>query len=270
MQRPSIFEYLEFRSFIRDTIEYQKFRGDFSVRKFAKAAGLNSPSYVKMIVDGERTPSPETVRKLPAALELDKAETKYFVCLLDFHNSKTLEEQNESYLTLRKLKGFKNINPTIAAQYEIFRSWYTVAVLEALNTSWRKKSESQMAEDLNIELAELKRSLKHLEEVGLIEKDPEGQWCPRFRAVETPHMLRSMNVRNLHREMLKKALECLEDSNENRDISGLTIALSEQSFKEIRDLVANFRKEINAIYLKEPQATGIYQINIQLFPLLKL
>jgi len=54
---------------------------------------------------------------------------------------------------------------------------------------------------------------------------------------------------------------------ESRDISTLTLSVSETTFREIKAEVQLFRKHLSAIACADQFADRVYQVNIQLFPL---
>jgi uncharacterized protein (TIGR02147 family) len=68
--------------------------------------------------------------------------------------------------------------------------------------------------------------------------------------------------------MIQRAAESIERTlPEKRDISSLTIALSEEKFKEAKRRIQEFRRELNILLSEDGKADSVYQINFQIFNL---
>ncbi len=53
LARPSIYEYDNYRAFLKDMYDYQKAKTTyFSFRYFARKAGYASPNFLKLVIDG--------------------------------------------------------------------------------------------------------------------------------------------------------------------------------------------------------------------------
>src|SRR6185295_13705882 len=78
-----IFEYDHYRKFLRDFYDSRNDTSEkLSFRHFARLAGFNSPSFLKMVIEGSRNLSHESIRKIAEALRLNKEETQYFTNLV--------------------------------------------------------------------------------------------------------------------------------------------------------------------------------------------
>lgn len=59
---PDIYEYLEYRIFLADAYQAGKENvSAFSYRYLARKAGFSSPNFIKLVMDGERNLSMESV-----------------------------------------------------------------------------------------------------------------------------------------------------------------------------------------------------------------
>jgi len=85
MNKLKIFDYTDFREFLREKFEEcKKSNPAFSYRYFSKKAGLKSTNFLKLVIKGESNLSVETIHKFAAAFSLGKMETKYFQNLVFF------------------------------------------------------------------------------------------------------------------------------------------------------------------------------------------
>ena len=77
-------------------------------------------------------------------------------------------------------------------------------------------------------------------------------------------------MRRVNREYIQMALVSLEkNSIEERDVTGVTMAISTKKIAVAKKMISNFRREL-AEYLETADSKDeVYRLNIQLFPLTK-
>ena len=79
-----------------------------------------------------------------------------------------------------------------------------------------------------------------------------------------------MAVQCFQEETVKLGLQSLlNHSRKVRDLSTLTVTLSQPEAVAIKDLLREFRKNVSTLIRESDTADSVYQINIQLFPLTK-
>src|SRR5688572_23947614 len=88
-----VFDYLDYRAFLRDYYTERKARRGFSFRNFSKRAGLGSPNYLKLVMDGDRNLTNEMAARFAHALGLNSDSANYFVELVRFTQAKTSSER---------------------------------------------------------------------------------------------------------------------------------------------------------------------------------
>src|ERR1700755_1809203 len=104
-----VFAYLDFRAFLRDHYAARKASGrGFSYRSFSRKAGLKSPNYLKLVIDGERNLSPDMAERFARACGLKDDEQRYFVDLVAFGQAATLSERNQHYARLTGFQRYRN------------------------------------------------------------------------------------------------------------------------------------------------------------------
>ena len=115
----------------------------------------------------------------------------------------------------------------------------------------------------------MKNSLKLLEKNGMLEKDEQGHYRQGNRSITTGNLdVTSLAIREMHRQMGELAVQSLDQVPVNeRDVSGLTIGISENAFEKITKEIAEFRRRISAIVMDDSGEERVYRLNVQLFPL---
>jgi len=77
----------------------------------------------------------------------------------------------------------------------------------------------------------------------------------------------SLNIINYHKQVSRLAEGAHDISaKEERDISALTLGISEEDFQRIKARIQAFRKEIMDIAMASSEPDRVYQLNFQLFP----
>jgi uncharacterized protein (TIGR02147 family) len=119
--------------------------------------------------------------------------------------------------------------------------------------------------------AHVKSSLKLLEKNGFLEKDEQGHYSQSNRSVTTGSLdVTSLAIREMHRQMGELGVQSLDQVPvAERDISGLTIGISETAYEKITKEIAEFRRRISSIVMEDSGEERVYRLNVQLFPLTK-
>jgi uncharacterized protein (TIGR02147 family) len=122
---------------------------------------------------------------------------------------------------------------------------------------------------------QIRDTLALLLRLGLLEQGPDGAYHQTHKHITTGPLSPELSVhavRSMHRQMGELALESLDQTPvEERDISGLTVGVSEEAFAEIREELAKCRAKVAQIAEKSRARKGekeaVYRLNLQLFPL---
>lgn len=270
----SIFEYDDYRAYLRDLYEHLKKTGThFSYRSFSSKAGFRSPNILKLVIEGKRNISPQSVQKFARALNLKKDEAEFFRILVNLNQAGSVEEKRIHAEQLLRFGPFRRLDPVKKDRFEYYAQWYNIPIREMLALPAFCEEATWIAKALVPPIAPLqaRKALDLLLALGLVERDIGGRLVQRQALITTGDEVTSTSVRGYHREMIQKGSEAMDRfSAPERDISSVTLALSEESFKQIKSLIQRFRKELLAIAGQERSPEGVYQINLQLFPLTRV
>lgn len=265
----SIFEYTNYREYLADWCTDQRRESSpFSARSFSRTAGLASPSYLKMVMDGKRNILSETIAGFAAALKFSAEESRFFEDMVLFNQARTHSAKNLYYHRLLRYKKFRDANHLSQERYEYFSKWYYAAIREMVALPDFRDDPAWIAKRLRprVTKAEAQSALALLLKLGLIARGEDGRLVLSDAAVTTADEVDSLTVVNFHGEMIDRAAESLTDhKGSDRNISALTIAMSKKKFKEIKERLHQFRKEIRALIGDGDEPDDVYQINFQLF-----
>ncbi len=267
----NIYEYLDYRQYLKDMVEEKRATGrPFSMRQFSKAAGFSSSGYLAMVIDGKRNLTPAPIRKFCKGLKLKKHEAEFFENLVLMNQAKTHEEKNHYYQRLASSRRYLEIKHLEHAQYEFFSKWYHAAIWEMMAFPHFRNAPAWIAGQLTprVTAKEAAETIELLIKLGMVNCDAAGTLSRIDPHVGTPDEIASLALANFHREMIQRAKESIDlHAAANREISSLTVAMSQEKFAQAKRMIQEFRKHLGALLSEEDAPDAIYQINMQMFKL---
>ncbi len=270
-QRPSVQDYTDYRGYLRDMVQHLKATTrSFSYRAFAKRGGFSSVGYLKHVIDGERNLSMASVTKVAKGLGLSEQEASAFELLVMLHQAATDEAKTR---LLRRLRATKLRRQLKEDEFELYSSWWVVPIRELLTMADAPRSDAEIAQRLfpTIKRNEVKQALSLLERLGLIERNVEhGGLTVRRGTLETAASVKSLAVRNYHRDMLQRAMEALESVPTNeRNVTSLTVKLTPSDYQAVCQKISETQDEILSLLdASDPNASeaDVYNIACSVVP----
>ena len=267
----SIFEYRNYREYIRDFYESRKRCSAFTWREFAKLAGFSSSGFLKLVCDGKTRLSKVAVEKVIPALGLFGAQAEYFRLMVAFCDSARPEVRNSSFEKMMKIAQENCVEFLEAKSFAYFSSWANPALRE-LAPIMKGATPLEMGHTLvpAISAAETRESLELQESLGLLKKDECGNYVQTSGGVSSSREVVSATVVNMQKQYAHLAAESLERyTREYRHISGMTMGLDREAYERLAAELDAFRKKVAEIVSNVKSYDRVYRMNLQLFPLSK-
>jgi uncharacterized protein (TIGR02147 family) len=264
-----IFEYTDYRCFLKACYEERKARDrKFSHRFIADKVGAASTGWFSDLVAGRINLTGAHRARLAKLLELKPNEENYLEAMVNYAHAGSLEERTRCF---RKILAFKESKPDLVErdQFEYFAEWYHAAVRELLFIVDFRSDWEDLARRLNPPLrpAQARQSVELLERLRLVRKDERGRYRPTASILKKDSSFRSLHLANFLKANMNLAIESLErHPKEERDISAITVALSEEDFRAAALEVQALRKRLLAMGERPCGGKKVYQCNFQLFP----
>ena len=267
-----VFSYLDYRAFLRDFYHDQKTRSrGFSYRAFSKHAGLKSPNYLKLVMDGDRNLTSEMADRFGRACGLRDEALGYFIDLAAFNQAKTSTSRNASYARLTSFRGHKKTHKLDLAHAAYHATWYMPAIRELVLRRDFREDPDWIARTVLPPIAkqEAQKALATLLELGLLVQQ-RGRIVQGESLVSTGAETSGLHIGNYHRTMMVRAAEAIDlVPASDRDISSLTLCLSDDGLRRIKARIQSFRRELLELSALEDVPVQVVQVNFQLFPLSK-
>lgn len=266
-----IFDYLDYRAFLRDFYQDQKAQGRaFSYRAFAQRAGIRSFNFLQLVMKGQRDLSAEMACHFAKGCGLKNHQAEYFCELVAFSQAKTAEERNRAYERLGRFRQFRAAHQLEPAQAAYHGTWYMPAIRELAALPDFSDDPKWVARMLRpaISPTQAKDALDTLCELGLLVRDASGHFRQAEPLVTTGPGPLGHHAVNYLRAMLDQAARALDEvPRDLRDISALTLCVSESSFRQIKERINTFRQELLQLAELDGSKDRVIQLGFQLFPL---
>ena len=273
MNRPSIFNFSDYRRFLKNLFEYKKeTTPSFSHRNFARLAGFASPNFLKLVIDGQRNLTNTSIAKIARGFKLKKPEREYFETLVFMNQATDHMERDHYYKKLIAMKIPKTMKLLETARYDYFSKWYLPVIRELVVFGGKKSSAEELAKRLSpeVRVKDVEAALNQLQSLGLIFQDKKGCWQQSEEILTTGPEVKSLLIANFHHEMIKMASKSIDRyPADQRDISGVTMSIRQKDIPAIKKRITEFRKQMLEEFAANEHPDQVVQVNIQMYPLTK-
>ena len=249
----------EFASILKKELAARKSRNPkYSLRAFGKALGISAAALSK-ILNGKHRPSVDVYFKVARELGFTQETT---ASMLPEFFSKALQGKSKEYQSMS------------IDQFKVISDWYHFAILELIHVDGFKPRTTWIAKVLGISGKTAQGAVDRLIHMGMIFINGDGKWEDRAGTVSTLSTIPFTTEahRNLQFQILKGAMEALQTIPiQNRDQSGMTMAIDVSRLAEARDEIKRFRRKM-CEFLK-PEGTKrheVFQLSVSLYPVSKV
>lgn len=268
-----VHKYYDYRLLLKDLYAARKKENPhFSYRVLAKKAGFKSAGYFANLLSGKCNLSLTVAYKLSEAFHLKKFEAEYFVALVLFNLADNQLEKKKYYDKLMALKR-ADLKTIEERQFELFGEWYYLAIREVLDYHLFKDDYKELARMLvpAVTPAQAKKGIELLESLGMIRKNPFGYYEKVDAVLTTPDAWQSHAIAFYQHQSLDLAKQSFDIwERKYRNISTLTLSISGDEFKKIKEKLNQVQEEILQLAQSTKKADRVYQINFYGFPLTRI
>ena len=271
----NVYDYTDYRKFLQEFYELEKsLDPTFSYRVFAAAVNIDASLLVK-ILQAKRHVSSKGIEPFIDFFRFKVAKAEYFREMVAYNKAKSDEQVRKHFETLQKMR------PTASreldeARYRYFQQWYYPVVRSALDVfDYRGPQDAAMLGECcvpKLTAAQVQKAVDALLQLGLARCRKDGRVVPTEAHLRTQEHWLSATISDYQESIAELARDSIGSiPKENRDISTLTMALDSSQIQKIRDILAETRKSIvNVVNAMPAQiCDSVYQLNFQLFPMMK-
>ncbi|MDB5047486.1 MAG: hypothetical protein JWO30_557 [Fibrobacteres bacterium] len=275
----SIFAYTDYRRYLADFFEERKrLNKHFSLRMLAERSGFKARDYLMRVMRGDRNLSLEGAAKLSGFFRFSEKQSEYFNLLVQFNQAHTTSEKEQCFLRMSEIQKYGAHQKLRQDQFEYLTAWYHSALRSLLpvldpklltgpgvREDWEKVAKLL---DPPITAKQARDSVDLLLRLGLLQKDAKGKYAVTEAALSTGDEVASLGVAGFHRATMELAKRSIDrHPPAARDISGITMSISQDGFRRIKSELRAFRKKILSIASADMGEDMVYQLNLHMIPL---
>jgi uncharacterized protein (TIGR02147 family) len=265
----SIKNYWEYRDYLKDFYSFKKKENSlYSLRYMGSKVSVD-PSHLVKIFQRQRHIGNSLIEIFIKYCNLSGSDAEYFANLVRFNKAKSDRDCRVFYEKLLALKG-SGARTLEKSQYEFYTTWHHSAILTLLDFYPFSGDYGALAAKVSPPITEGKarKSIALLKKLGLIKKNSQGTYGLTDKIITTGDHGHSIAVKAFQEETMRLAIESLHrHSPEKRNISTVTITISENNIDRINEIIGQFRESLLRLARDEKKPDKVYQLNIQLFPL---
>jgi uncharacterized protein (TIGR02147 family) len=170
----SLYSYDDYRAYLADFYAEKKQRDpQYSYKSFSIAAGIKSPNYLPLVIDGTRSLTTANIQQFAQALKLRPDETEYFEALVLWNQSKSPLEQKYYRGRLDRKKRERPARIAKASPITVMKEWYAPAVLILAHGRSNADAIKKCREALGLERDLVASTLQRLLEARVLRRESE-------------------------------------------------------------------------------------------------
>ena len=271
----NVYDYSDYRKFLQVFYELEKsLDPTFSYRIFAAATGIDASLLVK-ILQGKRHVSAKNIEAFVQFFRFKEGKAEYFREMVAYGKAKNEEQVRKHFEALQKMRP-SSCRELDEARYRYFQQWFYPMIRSALDVFDYHGPEHAAALGEScipkISASQVENAVDALLQLGLAHRRNDGRIVPTEAHIKTKEHWLSASISDYQKSIIELAQRSIaETPKEERDISTLTMALDSSQIQRIRDIIADARKSIVNVAnsMPSPICDSVYQLNFQLFPMMK-
>lgn len=265
---PTIYDYTDYRDAIRDFyLEKKKSNSKYSYSVLGLAIGLNA-SHVFCVVEKKRNLPVRCVPAIKKLLGLTGRAAQYFDLLLAASRTKSEKTREEILAKASLLRDVKK-HYLQEKEQKYLSDWWTPVIRALIEVNQGRINAKEIAETLEPNIGEdkVQESINLLQELGFIQPLGNGLVKLADAHINISGEERAQAIRNFQANVMQIGARSLNAiPPEDRDISTLTMAVDQKGFEDIKNMLQEFRKEVQVRVDKCRKPTRVLQMNLAMFP----
>jgi uncharacterized protein (TIGR02147 family) len=268
--RPEIFQYLDYRVYLKDWFAFERTKGKrTSLRAFSARIlpALSSSGLLSGVLKGKKNLGPTLRTKFAKALQLKPREAQFFELLVQFNQAEDLEEKNQFFAQLSRF-GKSKAKLIHQGQYLFFSRWYYAVVWNYFGINQKQKNTAHIAAAIYppLSTAQVEEAIRLLLELGLIKKLANGYAVTENHLTTEPEF-RDITAAQYNQQFLHLATESIHHvAASHRQFGTKVFSSSFSTISLIKEKVAQFHEEVQEILDQDLRSDCIYTLGTYLYP----
>jgi uncharacterized protein (TIGR02147 family) len=243
----------------------------YSLRAFSRDIGL-TPAHFNEIIKGRSGLSEAKATLVVKRFGATEAEADWFRLLVQknysrsSHTRKFAKKEMSRILAAQRKLNFVSVRRN---SFRILSKWYHFAILELFSLKGFLPTSKFIAARLGISIDNAEQALENLHRADLIGKDGYGGFQIRDSNSEVSSEEPEESIREYHRQILAKATESVDLSNDSRELGALSLAFRLSDLDKAKKRIREFRREFNREFGVDREGDEVFCLSVQFFSLTK-
>jgi uncharacterized protein (TIGR02147 family) len=267
----SAMSYIDFKPYLEAVYRgLKQYFGKYTYIEFAHDLGFARTNVIHRIIKGKRPLTVKSAERIADALEMGPLARRYFTTMVEYLYSNDAAKRSDLFNQMLQMKNQVVRSNMSRSQLSYFSEWYHPVVREMISLKHFKPDPAWIAQKMrpHIRKDQAEKSVKLLQDLGLLTVTPDGKVEATAANVTTGDEVKSIALVRYHYAVIDLARNAIPSVEPKmRDVSAVTISVSQDTVKEIKAEIQAFRKKLLAIADKAADKSMVYQVNFQMFPL---
>jgi uncharacterized protein (TIGR02147 family) len=271
-EKPNIYGYHDYRDFLKDFLQYRIDSSEkFSLRRLARLADISS-GYLPMVINGKRNLTMKALIKLEPHLGLSESEMSYLKQLQILSDSNSQAERLKALKKMQTFNRYTRVHNDEVRAFNFLTHWYNIVIREMvqlkdfnLDVEWIKGKLINKVSKQNI-----RDATSFLLNNDFI-KSENNKVTQTVRDLNCVGSVYKVGLKEFHKSMFDLASKSIDlVPSDKRSIVGHTLSISENQFKEVKNILDEALDKISKIENKKENNEVVYHTSLVAFPLTTL
>lgn len=264
----SVFDISDYRDFLRSYYEERKAQMPlFSYRMFGGKLGLDGSQLFRILQKEQHLP-PRCVPQAKELLGLTGRAAEYFELLIAASRSRTNQKRQE---LLDKAYALRDVHrrKLDASELKFLSQWWIATVRAFLEVSRGLADPAVIAESLipPIEEEQVREAMAVLKELGMVKRLSSERLALTETHLTVSGPEKAKAVREFQKQVMGLGAASLDSIPvEERDISTLTMAVDPECMSDLKEMMREFRRQVQKRVEECNGPDRIMQLNMAFFP----
>lgn len=268
---PVVYEYLDVTLYLQDYYQFRKTRHkDFSYQFWADELGMNSRSFLRLIVTGKKRITPRFVESFARLNFSSSLEESYFELLVRYSQATSSRERHECSQRMLQILRSEHSVRIVTEKKDFMSDPFLPRLLSLLCFSDVRATAQFCSRLMNVDLDQINEGLYKLLTMNLVEKvsiEGEDVWMAVSDVFHVPDSYGNFDLMKFHEKSLNEAIAAFDKPKELRRYKSLFVPLDEGNLEKFNKSLEDFIAEQLLLYNnKEGLGRYLYQINVNFYP----
>lgn len=263
-----IYEFLDYKLFIRRIIEQRPTLGRGAIKKMASVLRVH-PSLISQILSGTKDFSVEQANDLAMFFNLTEEETEYFLCLVGIERAGTtrlkifLQNKRDRLIKSRSNAVQSPSATRVSKDFDSskFYSNWCYSAIHLLTGIPKFQKVEAISEYLKLPLGKVQEAIDYLSDLGMVE---ENDGLVRRIGDQDHERHEGSNAVRHHINWRLRALERLHKEQSEEQFLTMPIRMSHSDRKNLQTMISEFVSKLK-VTVEPSMAEGVSMVTIDLF-----